>query len=74
LLEGQVLESSTQELVRNIANILIIILDTIKKYIISEGEINDKSSCTPDLTTNDCSRINSINFLHHKLQKLISLN
>ncbi|CAN5211479.1 hypothetical protein BH18THE2_BH18THE2_29990 [soil metagenome] len=35
-LEGQVLVSSTKELVRDIANILKIVLETIKRYIISE--------------------------------------
>jgi hypothetical protein len=32
------------------------------------------SSCTSDLATNDCSRIDTFNFIQHKLQQLISLN
>ena len=59
-LEGQVLVSSTKELVIDIANILKIVLETIKKYIILRERLTIKaapsSSCTPDHTTNDCSR------------------
>jgi hypothetical protein len=50
-LEGQVLVSLTQELVRDIANILKIVLDTIKRYIISEREVDDKSSSKQQLYT-----------------------
>ena len=50
-LEGQVLVSSTKELVRDIANILKIVLETIKRYIISEREVDDKSSSKQQLYT-----------------------
>ena len=50
-LEGQVLVSSTKELVRDIANILKIVLETINRYIISEREVDDKSSSKQQLYT-----------------------
>ena len=50
-LEGQVLVSSTKELVRDIANILKIVLETIKRYIISERKVDDKSSSKQQLYT-----------------------
>ena len=43
-LEGQVLESSTQELVRDIANILKIVLDTIKETLFLRERLTIKAA------------------------------
>jgi len=56
-----------------------IVLDTIKRYIISEGEVDDKSNSKQQLYIGFLQLmivvvIDTFNFIQHKLQQLISLN